>query len=47
MTKLTKKQLTSLEKLNDQLLLAKQAGDTKTMNLIKKVITRIKAISQS
>ena len=33
----------SLQRLNDQVLLAKEKGDTKTMKLIQKVIDRIKS----
>jgi hypothetical protein len=41
--KLSKQQIASLEKLNDQLLIAKSNGDTKTAVLIQKVIDRVKA----
>ena len=33
----------SLSRLNDQLIVAKEKGDTKTMNQIQKVIDAIKA----
>ena len=41
-SKLSKEQEQSLQRLNDQYLLAKEKGDTLTMKNIKKVIDRIK-----
>lgn len=39
--KLSKEVISSLEKLNDQLILAKSNGDTKKAKLIQKIIDRI------